>query len=71
MRTGSISAYEGLIRGPSDTLVHLPFALSKEARAANQTFELERPCCRVLIKRFMQPGLAGKLFLNLSPESLL
>lgn len=71
MDSGTILGYEGLIRGPSDTLLHSPFALFKAARDAHQTFELERLCCTILIKQFIQQGLAGKLFLNLSPESLL
>lgn len=71
MRTGSIFGYEGLIRGPSDTALHSPFNLFKVARNANRSVDLERLCCSVVIEHFMLQNLPGKLFLNLSPETLL
>lgn len=71
MQSGTIFGYEGLIRGPSDTALHSPFNLFKVARGANRSVELERLCCNIVIERFMQQNLPGKLFLNLSPETLL
>ena len=71
MRSGAILGYEGLIRGPSDTPLHSPYNLFKVAHGAGRTMELEAVCCTVVIERFMQQNLPGKLFLNLSPQSLL
>jgi EAL domain-containing protein (putative c-di-GMP-specific phosphodiesterase class I)/GGDEF domain-containing protein len=71
MRSGTILGYEGLIRGPSDSILHSPFSLFKVAREVNRSVELERLCCAVVIKHFMQQNLPGKLFVNLSPECLL
>jgi len=71
MQSGDIIGYEGLIRGPSDSPLHSPLNLFKVARAANLSVELEQLCCQVVAERFMHLGLPGKLFLNVSPESLL
>lgn len=71
MQSGTILGYEGLIRGPSDSVLHSPLTLFQVARGVNRTVELERRCCEVVIEHFIQQKLPGKLFLNLSPESLL
>src|SRR5690606_4633471 len=41
------------------------------ARQHGQTLELERICRRIHIEKFQALGLAGKLFLNMSPDALL
>lgn len=71
MQTGGITGYEGLIRGPSDSPLHSPINLFKVARAHNLCAELETLCCTVVAARFAELKLPGKLFLNVSPESLL
>jgi diguanylate cyclase (GGDEF)-like protein len=70
MKSGEIIAYEGLIRGPSDSPLHSPMNLFKAARANNLAREVEYLCRRVVLERFAELQLPGKLFLNVSPESL-
>ena len=71
MQTGEIIAYEGLIRGPSDSPLHAPMNLFKVARANDLTVQVEHLCRRVVLERFAELNLPGKLFLNVSPECLL
>jgi diguanylate cyclase (GGDEF)-like protein len=71
MQTGDIIAYEGLIRGPSDSPLHSPMNLFKAARANGLTVQLEHLCRKVVLERFAELDLPGKLFLNVSPECLL
>jgi diguanylate cyclase (GGDEF)-like protein len=71
MQSGDIVGYEGLIRGPSDSPLHSPLNLFKVAMAHNLSVEVEHLCRRVVLERFAELGLPGKLFLNVSPECLL
>ena len=71
MQSGEIIGYEGLIRGPSDSPLHSPLNLFKVALAANLSVEVEHLCRKVVIERFANMDLPGKLFLNVSPECLL
>lgn len=71
MADGSVMGYEGLIRGPSDSALHSPLSLFSVARAHGMEVEVEHLCRRVVIRRFAELGLPGKLFLNVSPECLL
>ena len=71
MRDGEILGYEGLIRGPSDSPLHSPLNLFKVARANNLGVEVEHLCRRVVLERFAELKLPGRLFLNVSPELLL
>ena len=71
MRNGDIIAYEGLIRGPSDSPLHSPMNLFKVARASGLTVQVEHLCRQVILERFAELELPGKLFLNVSPECLL
>lgn len=71
MQTGTIVAYEGLIRGPSDSPLHAPLQLFKVARACGLSVEVEHLCRRVVLERYAELRLPGKLFLNVSPEMLL
>lgn len=71
MQRGEIIGYEGLIRGPSDSPLHSPMNLFKVARAHGLSVEVEHMCRRVVLERFAELRLPGKLFLNVSPEMLL
>ncbi|MGB4924175.1 MAG: EAL domain-containing protein, partial [Candidatus Nitrotoga sp.] len=71
LQSGEIIGYEGLIRGPSDSPMHSPLSLFKMAWMNNLTVVVEHLCRRVVLERFAELGLPGKLFLNVSPESLL
>lgn len=71
MSTGDIMAYEGLIRGPSNSSLHSPFSLFKAASQFGLLLEVERLCHQLTLEAFVQLKLAGKLFLNVSPDCLL
>jgi diguanylate cyclase (GGDEF)-like protein len=71
MQRGEIVGYEGLIRGPSDSPLHSPLNLFKVARANNLSVQVEHLCRRIVLERFAELDLPGKLFLNVSPEMLL
>jgi diguanylate cyclase (GGDEF)-like protein len=70
MQTGTIIGYEGLIRGPSDSPLHSPMNLFKVASANGMSAKLDHACSRVVSARFAELNLPDKLFLNVSPESL-
>ncbi len=71
LQSGDIIGYEGLIRGPSDSPLHSPLNLFRVAWANNLTVRVEHLCRHVVLERFAELGLQGKLFLNVSPECLL
>ncbi len=66
-----ILGYEALSRGPSNSPLHSPINLFAVARQAGRLSELEIACRGSACQRFSEQKLAGKLFLNVSPESLL
>jgi len=66
-----ILGYEALSRGPSNSPLHSPLNLFAVARHAGRLTELEVACRESACRRFSQQNLEGKLFLNVSPESLL
>lgn len=70
LQSGNILGYEGLIRGPSNTPLHMPYTLFNVARMCGATVELERLCRKVHIEQFSRHGLEGRLFLNMSPDVL-
>ena len=66
-----IYGYEGLIRGPSGSILHSPEKLFEVASHFGRLVELDFLCRSVIIKQFSQLNLPGKLFININPESLL
>ena len=66
-----IVGYEALSRGPSNSPLHSPINLFGVARQAGRLSELEIACRESACRRFSEQRLPGKLFLNVSPESLL
>lgn len=66
-----ILGYEALSRGPSNSPLHSPVPLFAVARQAGRLSELELACRHSACRRFNEQKLPGKLFLNVSPESLL
>ncbi|WP_417597221.1 GGDEF domain-containing protein [Oceanospirillum sp.] len=70
-RGESIFAYEALSRGPSDSYLCSPVRLFEEAKQQHQLFALESICRRRAIENFTRQQLPGKLFLNVTPETLL
>lgn len=66
-----ILGYEALTRGPSNSVLHSPLNLFAVARQAGRLSELELACRESACRNFSEQQLPGKLFLNVSPESLL
>ncbi|MHB1656565.1 MAG: EAL domain-containing protein [Burkholderiales bacterium] len=71
LQQGHLIGYEGLVRGPSDSELHLPQALFRTAERVNLLVPLESLCIDVVVTEFMRTGLPGKLFVNISPFALL
>jgi EAL domain-containing protein (putative c-di-GMP-specific phosphodiesterase class I)/GGDEF domain-containing protein len=68
--TGEIFAYEALSRGPSDSPLHSPNQLFEYARQFGLLNELEALCREKAITGFIEKKLPGKLFINITPDSL-
>ncbi len=66
-----VLGYEALSRGPSNSPLHAPLNLFAIAHHAGRLTELEEACRDSACRRFCDQALEGKLFLNVSPESLL
>lgn len=66
-----ITGYEALIRGPKDSKYHSPKALFDEAKASSMVIPLEYACIEVACRQYIEKQLQGKLFLNISPMSLI
>ncbi len=66
-----ILGYEALTRGPSNSPLHSPVNLFGVARHAGRLSELELACRKSACRAFSELRLEGKLFLNVSPDSLL
>jgi diguanylate cyclase (GGDEF)-like protein len=67
---GTILGYEGLIRGPADSLLHSPINLFAVAKQQGLSLETEMLCRQIVLETFAAQNLPGKLFLNVSPETL-
>ena len=70
LRNGDIYAYEGFVRGPSDSPLHSPAKLFGAAARTGFAVAVEHLARQVAIQRFVELGLPGKLFLKASPRSL-
>nr|WP_320011772.1 bifunctional diguanylate cyclase/phosphodiesterase [uncultured Desulfobulbus sp.] len=70
LQTRQIYGYEGLIRGPVNTVLYSPTRLFEAATRAGRLAELDLLCRRAVINRFAQLGLPGRLFINVDPYSL-
>ncbi|MHB8939437.1 MAG: EAL domain-containing protein, partial [Thiobacillus sp.] len=68
---GRVMAYEALTRGPSNSPLHAPQALFRVAEQHGLMTALDWACVRMAFKTFAQLNLQGRLFVNLSPGSLL
>jgi len=68
--TGKLYGFEGLIRGPSDSVLHSPLILFKVAALSGLLVETEAACCRKLAQAYAASAQPHRLFLNLSPGSL-
>ena len=68
---GCFTGYEGLIRGPINSILHSPMALFDTARSCGLVAELEYLCRQTVLESFAALKLPGKIFLNVSPDILL
>jgi diguanylate cyclase (GGDEF)-like protein len=68
---GRVMGYEALSRGPSNSPLHAPQALFRVAGHHGMLATLDWACVHMALKTFAQLDLSGRLFVNLSPHSLL
>lgn len=68
--SGRVFGYEALVRGPSNSPLHAPLPLISAAMQAGRLFELDLVCRELAIRRFRELALPGRLFLNVSPLSI-
>lgn len=68
---GDIIGYEGLIRGPVESELHMPQALFRAAECTDLLVRLEMLCIFTVMTQFIRLNLPGKLFVNISPFALL
>lgn len=71
MRSGAIVAFEALVRGPSDSCLHSPVALFDAAQRCKLLVNMELCALRVVSRRFVELGLPGLLFVNVSSDVLM
>lgn len=64
LRSGEIYGYEGLVRGPSDSPLHIPANLYALAEVFGLQFELECLAWQVVLESFARFRLPGCLFLR-------
>lgn len=70
LRASRLFGYEALTRGPADSGLHSPLTLFESAGRYGLMGALEFACREVACSRFTQQNGKGKLFLNVSPMSL-
>ena len=67
-REGEITGYEALVRGPRGSSLHTPAELFAAAAEEGLAVELNLLCIQQMLTAFAASGLAGSLFLNVSPR---
>jgi diguanylate cyclase (GGDEF)-like protein len=65
-----VVGFEGLIRGPCDSMLHTPIALFNVARDNDMVVEVEYLSRRIVLETFAAKSGHGKLFVNVSPDIL-
>lgn len=71
MHQAKVIGFEGLIRGPVNSVLHPPRELFRVASTCDMVTEVEYLARRIVLENFAKLGLAGKVFLNISPDILL
>ena len=66
----SIMGYEALTRLPAGHIISSPTTLFDIAEHCGLLSELELLCRKIAIKRFAESALEGRLFLNVSPHTI-
>lgn len=70
LKSGAIYAHEALIRGPKETPLHSPDVLLPAAQSEELLHEFEVFCIFLALKRWGELQQPGRLFLNISANSL-
>ena len=70
-REGRIIGFEALVRGPRGSLLQTPGELFGAAAEEGVAVELNVLCVQLILRGFVQRGLEGSLFLNVSPQLIL
>jgi len=71
LRNQSIYGYEGLIRGPVNTILYSPTMLFDAATKCGCLAQLDFLCRELVIMQFSRLNLPGLLFINVDPVSIL
>ena len=71
LRIGELYGFEGLIRGPSDSVLHAPLNLLGAARQGGILPEVERACIEAILATWANAPQHYRIFVNLSPHALL
>ncbi|TAN72591.1 MAG: EAL domain-containing protein [Gallionella sp.] len=71
LSSGAFIGFEGLIRGPADSPLHSPANLFGAARQRGLELETEMLSRQIVLESFSAQNLPGKLFLNVSPRTLM
>lgn len=71
LRIGELYGFEGLIRGPSDSVLHAPLNLLGVARSGGLLADLERSCIESILGVWSGITSHHRIFVNLSPSALL
>src|SRR5215510_7809266 len=69
--SGAVFAVEALSRGPMGSPLELPLALFRAAIAHERLEDLERACITSALRSFADLALDCRLFINVSPRTLL
>jgi len=70
LKNGEFLGFEGLIRGPANSHLHSPVNLFCAAEQQGLSLELEILSRQVVLDAYAKLKLPGKLFLNVSPDTL-
>jgi len=67
---GTLYAHEALIRGPQDSLLHMPSSLFLAARMEELQFEFETEALILAIESWIEWQTPGRLFVNIGADVL-
>lgn len=70
-RLAQIIGFEALTRGPADSPLHSPLILFELAARCGRLVDLERMVVRRIVQRFVELKLPGRLFLNVSTDTVM
>ena len=66
LESTKVFGYEGMIRGPSNSLLHSPTKLFSLAQQCGMDYEFENLCCKIVVEQFTELQLGGVLLLKRS-----